>query len=92
MNDAAKRILEIRQQINALNVELAQLTRQVGDDFCSAWAIIVDGKLHSARATEHEARVVGFNFSDNKTVEIIPCTLSASRSLLPHGDIHNGIA
>jgi len=43
---------------------------------CSAWAVIVDGKLHSARATEHEARIVGFNFSDKKTVEIIPCTLT----------------
>lgn len=32
MNDTAKRILEIRQQIEALNVELAQLTGKVSED------------------------------------------------------------
>ena len=32
MNDAGKRILEIRQQLDALNVELAQLTGQVRED------------------------------------------------------------
>jgi ribosomal protein L7/L12 len=32
MNDTAKRIMEIRQQIDALKVELAQLTGHVSSD------------------------------------------------------------
>ena len=32
MNNTGKRIKEIRQQIDALNVELAQLTGQVSED------------------------------------------------------------
>lgn len=62
--------------MNGNNTHMGSELSQASSLPLHAWAVMVGGKFHSARATKHEAVMVAHNFTREVT-EVIPVILTA---------------